>query len=349
MPFSTVTFTGTAAGSSGPVSATGVFTAAITGNSDGTVSGTWTFNGVQHLSGTISGSGSTTGPWNIVFSGPELLSSSGTLSFASGQYSLGVNEAFYVSYTVSGDYGGNFTYEYPVQIHADLSADGAAPAAGGGTAGADTLGGTAGADTITGLGGNDTVTGGAGNDTIDGGTGIDTAVFSDVRTNYTVTHVSANTWTVAHTGADGTDTLTDVERLRFSDSKLAIDIDGDGGKAYRLYQAAFDRVPDVPGLGYQMNDLDMGFSLSQVAANFIASPEFQLKYGTNLTDSEFVTLLYQHVLHRVPQQFEVDYHVDQELHAGYSRADVLTFFAESNENQANVIGTIGAGMVYVFP
>jgi hypothetical protein len=184
-----------------------------------------------------------------------------------------------------------------------------------------------------------------------GSDGIDTVVFADVRANYSVARdPGSNAWTVTHnSGTGGIDTLVDVERLQFADSKLAIDIWGNGGQAYRLYQAAFDRVPDVAGLGYQMHDLDTGSSLSQVAANFIASPEFESKYGTNLSDAEFVHLLYVHVLHREPGDFEVTYHVDHELQGGYSRADVLTFFSESPENIVGLMGTIGNGMVYVFP
>lgn len=358
MSFPTVTFSGAASGGGGPTTTTGTFTASITGVDNGAVTGTWAYDGTylaysvpgtEHLSGTLTGTGSAAGPWAITLNGTDLFgNAAGTLTFGAGQYSFDVNGGFLAQYTLSFDYGGSYTYEVPVQFHGSLASAGAVPGTGAATEGADTLTGTAGADMIAGLGGNDKITGGGGNDSIDGGAGIDTAVFGDVRANYTVTHVSGTTWTVAHTGADGTDTLTGVERLLFSDAKLAIDIDGDGGKAYRLYQAAFDRVPDVPGLGYQMNDLDQGYTLAQVAANFIASPEFQSKYGTALDDSAFVTLLYQHVLHRNPEAQGLQDHLNELAH-GYSRADVLTFFSESPENQASVLGTIGGGMVYILP
>jgi hypothetical protein len=171
-------------------------------------------------------------------------------------------------------------------------------------------------------------------------------VFSDVRANYTVSH-NGSTWTVTHAGTDGTDTLTNAERLRFSDTKLAIDVEGNGGQAYRLYKAAFDREPDTPGLGYQMNELDKGFSLSQVAAAFIASPEFQQKYGAAVDDTAFITLLYRNVLDREPEAAGLQFHLN-ELAAGETRADLLTHFSESPENKANVLGLIDNGMVYVF-
>jgi serralysin len=205
--------------------------------------------------------------------------------------------------------------------------------------------GSAYADFFIGSGANNSFRGNLGNDSIDGGGGVDTAYYSGSPANYTILRNTDGTITLS--GADGSDTLLNIERLVIGVTQIAIDIDGNAGKAYRLYQAAFDRKPDIGGLGYQMHDLDLGYTLAQVAANFIASPEFQSKYG-NVSDSAFVTLLYQHVLHRTPQQFEVDFHVNQELHAGYSRAQELTFFSESPENQANVLGDIQSGMVYVW-
>ena len=66
--------------------------------------------------------------------------------------------------------------------------------------------------------------GGAGNDTIDGGVGIDTVAFSGPRASYSISK-SATGWTVFdNTGKDGTDTLKNVERLKFSDGYVALDV-----------------------------------------------------------------------------------------------------------------------------
>ena len=93
-----------------------------------------------------------------------------------------------------------------------------------GGAGHDTLIGNVGDNSLTGNGGNDTLTGEAGNDALYGGTGIDTAVFSGTRADYTVTLVSATSVIVTDLrGIDDTDTLTDVEFLRFSDVTIPID------------------------------------------------------------------------------------------------------------------------------
>jgi hypothetical protein len=96
---------------------------------------------------------------------------------------------------------------------------------------------------ITGSG-NDTIIGnvvdnviraGAGNDTINGGAGTDSAVFSGLRSAYTLTALNGTSVRVA--GPDGTDTLTNVEKLVFDDqtvvwqtlaSRVTNDFDGDG-------------------------------------------------------------------------------------------------------------------------
>jgi hypothetical protein len=180
----------------------------------------------------------------------------------------------------------------------------------------------------------------AGSHNFTGTAGLDMLAFAGPHTDYTVASGTV-------TSAAGTSTISGVERILFNDHfGVALDVGGDAGQAYRLYQAAFDRQPDLPGLGFQMNQLDQGRTLASVAQDFLNSPEFQTKYG-NVDDATYIGLLYQHVLHRTAAQDEIDFHVNQELHNGYSRAQVLTFFSESPENQANVIGDIGHGMLFV--
>ncbi|GAA0651323.1 M10 family metallopeptidase C-terminal domain-containing protein [Brevundimonas lenta] len=105
-----------------------------------------------------------------------------------------------------------------------------------GTAAGDTLNGTASDDTINGLAGDDVITGGNGNDTINGGDGLDTAVFAGTMASSTVV-TAAGTTTV--TGPAGEDSLTNVERLRFSDGTLIV---GAGGGQYFAGGAAAETI-----------------------------------------------------------------------------------------------------------
>ena len=61
------------------------------------------------------------------------------------------------------------------------------------------------------------------NDTIDGGEGTDIAIFSGNKSDYTITETGyAQYQVVDNQGSDGTDTLRDVETLRFSDQNFDI-------------------------------------------------------------------------------------------------------------------------------
>lgn len=78
--------------------------------------------------------------------------------------------------------------------------------------------GGSGADRLYGNSADNRLTGGAGNDTLDGGLGNDIAIFSGVRSAYTITY-SGNTATIA--GPDGVDVLTNVETFQFADGAVA--------------------------------------------------------------------------------------------------------------------------------
>jgi len=78
--------------------------------------------------------------------------------------------------------------------------------------------GGSGQDTIFGSSGDNVMSGGSGNDSIDGGLGSDTAVFSGARSSYTITW-NGTVGTIV--GIDGTDTVSNVEFLRFDDQTVS--------------------------------------------------------------------------------------------------------------------------------
>lgn len=198
-----------------------------------------------------------------------------------------------------------------------------------------------------------TVEGGSGNDAlkatgsgqfIDAGNGIDTVNYPSALANYTISNQNGQ-FSVAFNRGMGPDRLNNVERLHFADADIALDIQGNAGQAYRLYQAAFNRAPDKVGLGYWIGALDRGASLTAVGKNFIDSLEFKQLYGTGLSDAEFVNQLYHNVLHRDGEAGGVTFW-NNALHNGASRADLLMSFSESAENQLALIGTINNGILY---
>jgi Ca2+-binding RTX toxin-like protein len=86
------------------------------------------------------------------------------------------------------------------------------------------LGGNFGDDTLIGNAGNDYLAGNAGNDVLSGGEGWDTARFDGLRADYAVTYNADGSITVKDNKTadwdDGTDTLTSVEQLVFSDTSI---------------------------------------------------------------------------------------------------------------------------------
>jgi hypothetical protein len=199
--------------------------------------------------------------------------------------------------------------------------------------GSGTLLGTLGCDTFT----------PSGVATIKAGLGIDKVIFSGKAADYTITHNIDGSTTVKNSMI--TDILTDVERLQFTDKTIALDVNGNGGQIYRLYQAAFNRTPDKQGLGDWLYAMDHGTDLLSVSLGFIQSVEFQTKYQ-NQTAPEIITHLYQNVLHRDPEQAGLDYWVNQLTSGAQSGQQILVGFSESNENQANLIGVIQNGFEY---
>jgi len=197
--------------------------------------------------------------------------------------------------------------------------------------------------TLVGSGASEPFHSGIGNDTIDGGAGINTVIYNCNRSSFTLTK-TASGWTLS-SAAEGIDTLTNVERIQFPNETLALDISGNAGQAYRVYQAAFNRTPDNAGLKYWIGVMDSnGASLNDVAAGFINSAEFQALYGSNPTNPDFVTKLYSNVLHRAPDQAGYDYWVDVLNRHLISNIDTLVNFSESPENQAGVLGAILNGI-----
>jgi hypothetical protein len=192
---------------------------------------------------------------------------------------------------------------------------------------------------------NNTLASTADNNGIDGGAGLDTVAYSGARANFTVEKQVWGYSVVDKTGAQGSDLLVNVERVQFSDSKaLALDIDGNAGQVYRLYQAAFDRTPDAGGYAYWLNAMDHGYSLNQISALVLQNKEAVDLYMSNPTDEYFVTQLYHHVLHRDPDAGGLSFWLGN-IHSA-SRAEVLGMFSESPENQAQVIGVIQNGIEY---
>lgn len=191
--------------------------------------------------------------------------------------------------------------------------------------------GTSGHDNLFGTAGDDLFIGSAGDDFIDGGRGIDTVTYSAPRSHFWVS-LEPN-GDIIIDKPNGADILVAIERVEFTNGTLLFGIDSDGtDAAYRLYGGAFDRTPDEGGFLFWVYQwLDLGRTLHQAAASFIASPEFISLYGAGLSNSQFVDQLYFNVLGRPGEVQGVEFW-NHYLDSGMGdRAMVLVHFTQLPE------------------
>ncbi|MDC0071402.1 FG-GAP-like repeat-containing protein [Rhodobiaceae bacterium] len=96
-----------------------------------------------------------------------------------------------------------------------------------GYSGSDTIILREGDEIAYGYAGDDTIEGGAGNDIIDGGAGLDSAIYKDSSSAYSLTANDDGTVSVFHSSPsegftdEGSDTLTNIEKMQFSDQTLS--------------------------------------------------------------------------------------------------------------------------------
>lgn len=204
-------------------------------------------------------------------------------------------------------------------------------------------------DVIYGAQGNDSIISKEGNDYVDGGAGLDRSIFSGSISQYAVSVISSVKVSIADTAEDrdGTDIFERIERFVFSDSILAVDtgVGESAGAIARLYQGALSRAGDSNGLGYWITQLDSGNALAGVASDFINSDEFLTKYGSDLSDSQFISNLYSNMLGRTPDAAGYQYWVN-EMKNGATKEQTLINFSESAEGIAHTYDLLVNGVNY---
>jgi hypothetical protein len=170
----------------------------------------------------------------------------------------------------------------------------------------------------------------AADELFDGKTGTDSVTFSGNFADYVI--VVEDGMPVSITGPDGNDRFISIERLEFADGTLAFDDIALQGS--RLYEAAFDRAPDAPGMGFWVGERDAERGdLVWMASHFLHSDEFRDLYGApeDMSHQRFLELMYENVLDRSPDAGGFSFWMDQ-LNSGYGRERLMVAFSESVEN-----------------
>ena len=206
----------------------------------------------------------------------------------------------------------------------------------------DILTGTDRADTLLMARGNDSARGNAGDDLLDGGEGIDTLTYAGPAANYSLERVNIEGWSrTAQTGwvvrdkvgNEGNDMVLDVERIRFSDSKLALDLHGHAGTTAKIIGALFGkdavRIKEYVGVG--LAQLDAGATLDS-----LLSLAVQARFSGEPTAPELVNVLYTNVVGVAPAQADLQHYVDLLNSGTYTPVSLVGMASDTSLNLFNI-------------
>lgn len=180
-----------------------------------------------------------------------------------------------------------------------------------------TLTGTMGLTLNTGSG-NDIVNVQSPNNIINGEDGTDNVFFVNGQSSYTIEFGGPSVYISDRiSSADTNNTLLGVETVTFSNGSLdaswfsgarslAMTDPAQFTLVSQMYLAYFNRAPDAVGLDFWANAKYNGYTDSQIASYFAATPESLAVFGTVSTQSsmqqinDFVNGVYENVLNRQP-------------------------------------------------
>lgn len=206
----------------------------------------------------------------------------------------------------------------------------------------------AGGDIVVGNDANNVFVLGLGNDTADGGAGIDLVQLVGHRASYTGSGTGGGAIQVRTLGSSAdTKTLSNIERLAFADSKLALDVGGNAGTAAKILGAVFDASiirSEPAAVGLALAKVDSGMSYPDLLALAL-----DIRLGTARTDQEVVELLYTNIAGVAPSAEQAAPYLAQLDSSAVKQAGLAVFAAETAENAAQIdlVGLSQTGLVYV--
>ena len=212
-----------------------------------------------------------------------------------------------------------------------------------GSAFADNLHGNDVNNVINGGAGNDQVTGGGGNDNIDGGIGIDIAIFSGASKGYKISTEATSVLVTGDAITDGIDTLLNIERIRFSDKSIAIDLNGNAGISAKVIGAVLGKtqVQNLTYVGLGLSYLDKGMSYSDLSALALTA------VGATTNDA-VVSTLWKNVI-GTDATAEIKAPYIKMLTDGMKVGDLVVLAADTSFNTTNInlVGLAQTGIEYL--
>jgi hypothetical protein len=190
--------------------------------------------------------------------------------------------------------------------------------------------------------------GGRGDDLIDGGAGLDWATYEGSRSQYEVGSLGSGEYRVAvlDDSSEGTDTLERVERLRFADINVALDLFGNAGTVAKILGAVFGKaaVANEVYAGIGLHYIDGGMSYESLVLLAI-----EARLGAGASHAAIVDLLYTNVVGLPPPDEDRNHFVGL-LDAGeFSVAGlgVMAADIDINRNNIDLVGLSQQGLAYL--
>ncbi len=206
----------------------------------------------------------------------------------------------------------------------------------------------AGNDTLTSTGSKAVLVGKGGDDNLHGETSNDTALYEGPQSNYTITSISGGYRVSDTTGHDGTDTLINVERLQFADSRIALDLDPMNGKAAltaKILGAVFGAasVSNIEYVGIGLHYLDEGMSYADLMKFALDA-----RLGSGFSNADEVALLYSNLVGVQPPADDLNYYVETLTSGQFTQTTLAIMAADLDLNLANInlVGLTQTGLEY---
>ena len=199
---------------------------------------------------------------------------------------------------------------------------------------------------------NDVVNSSKGNDLIDGGVGVDTCVYAEEKALFTLTNNSSQQWQI--TQGTMTDTLMGMERVHFSDSKVALDLEGNAGFVAKTMGAIFgsDIVTNKAYIGAGLSLLeDHGISNNQwidIVLTFAGYTEAGYGSVDKANSSLLATLFMNGFGMSIPAELSASL-VTGLNEGAFTVVDAVNVVAEQdyNKTQIGLVGLTSTGIEYL--
>ena len=189
---------------------------------------------------------------------------------------------------------------------------------------------------------NNQLTGNAGNDIIDGSSGIDTAIYSGSLSDFTLTK-GTDSWAI--TKSDESDSLVNIERLQFTNTNVALDLDGNAGKTAKLLGAILgaEGVSNKVYVGAGLYFLDGGMTYEE-----LMQAALDVVLGANPSSSSVVDLLWANIVGPPTPADNLPQYSALIDNGTYTAAELAVAAADHSLNTTNIdlVGLTQTGLEY---